>query len=96
MGKGAKNRAIARRTASEKDAGKMDGSPVHAFPHYPNPWNRLSCALQKLSSNRFVAIVLKPSNIVQVAKILLGESSRTISSSIFLITKLFRFNSRDP
>ena len=50
VGKAAKYRATARRTASEKDAGKMDGqspprffhslSPVRAFPHYLNAWNR--------------------------------------------------------
>ena len=56
MGKGTKNRATARRTASEKKAGKMDRersplpslpaffrslSPVRAFHHYLNAWDRL-------------------------------------------------------
>ena len=53
-GKGAKKRATARRTASEKDAGKWTPlspvsprffhslfRPVRAFPHYLKAWNRL-------------------------------------------------------
>ena len=58
VGKGARNRATAWRTASEKKAGKMDGElpplpslpaffrslcPVRAFPHYLNAWGRLTC-----------------------------------------------------
>ena len=58
VGKGAKNRAMARRKASEKKkGGQMDGplprlpafvhslSPARVFPYYLNAWDRLPMRL---------------------------------------------------
>ena len=42
MGKGAKNRKTARRTESEKDAGKIDGQPVSPRFLLAFPSSRLS------------------------------------------------------
>ena len=91
MGESAKNRATARRTARENDEEKKKWtlpslpaffhslSPVRAFPHYPNAWNRLDD--WERGSLAVETPVLAPLNFEQGvnprAKINLGNTEQT-------------------
>ena len=101
MGKGAKNRVTARRTASEKNAGKMNGHPVSphfllafsstrlsppAFPHYLNAWDRLSQVL--LDCRSYEITLMCPGGRVLLYVAYMGTCRRAGQGTVFYLSIL--------